>query len=95
MVVELRDKIAPLSSVTLEEEYGVGGAESAETTSLDSMQNDVLSALLNLGYQKTVAERVIGSAVKDGGELSVELILRRSLRLLSPRVSSNTSDETV
>jgi len=54
-----------------------------------------LSALLNLGYQKTVAERVIGSAVKDGGELSVELILRRSLRLLSPRVSSNTSDETV
>ena len=27
MVVELRDKIAPLSSVTLEEEYGVGGAE--------------------------------------------------------------------
>jgi len=95
MVVELRDKIAPLSSVTLEEEYGVGGAESAETTSLDSMQNDVLSALLNLGYQKTVAERVIGSAVKDGGELSVELILRRSLRLLSPRVSSNTSDESV
>ena len=54
----------------------------------------MLSALLNLGYQKTVAERVIGSAVKDGGELSVELILRRSLRLLSPRVSSNTSDES-
>ena len=95
MVVELRDKIAPLSSVTLEEEYGVGGAESAETSPLDSMQNDVLSALLNLGYQKTVAERVIASAIKDGGELSVELILRRSLRLLSPRVSSNTSDESV
>jgi len=95
MVVELRDKIAPLSSVTLEQEYGVDGTESAETGSLDSMQNDVLSALLNLGYQKSVAERVIASAVKDGGELSVELILRRSLRLLSPRASSTTSDEAV
>ena len=47
------------------------------------MQNDAMSALANLGYQKVAAEKAIKSAVDEGGELSVEVILRRSLRALA------------
>ena len=83
LVLELRDKIGSLSSTALEEEYAAKDAEGTTIAPQDAMQGDVLSALLNLGYQKTVAERAVTSAVNDGGELSVESILRRSLKLLS------------
>jgi Holliday junction resolvasome RuvABC DNA-binding subunit len=43
----------------------------------------VLSALLNLGYQRNAAEKAVTSAVDEGGDISVELILRRSLRKLA------------
>jgi Holliday junction DNA helicase RuvA len=83
LVVELRDKIAALSSPALEEEFAAkastGGAESSE----DSMRNDALSALVNLGYQKAGTEKAVKTAIDEGGELSVELILRRSLRALA------------
>src|SRR3989441_1223768 len=83
LVLELRDKIGPLSSTALEEQYAAKDVESGMISSHDAMQSDVLSALLNLGYQKAVAERAVTSAVNDGGDLSVESILRRSLKLLS------------
>jgi len=83
LVLELRDKIGPLSSPASEEEYARKDVESGMISSQDAMQSDVLSALLNLGYQKAVAERAVTSAVNDGGELSVGTILRRSLKLLS------------
>jgi Holliday junction DNA helicase RuvA len=82
LVLELRDKIEPLSSTALEKHYASKDV-SGTASSHDAMQSDVLSALLNLGYQKAVAERAVTSAVNDGGELSVETILRRSLKLLS------------
>jgi Holliday junction resolvasome RuvABC DNA-binding subunit len=47
------------------------------------MRADVLSALLNLGYQRSAAEKAVSSAVDEGGEISVELILRRSLKKLA------------
>jgi len=47
------------------------------------MRNDAISALANLGYQKGAAEKAVKSAIDDGGELSVEGILRRSLRSLA------------
>ena len=47
------------------------------------MRNDAMSALANLGYQKSSAEKAIKTAIDEGGELSVEVILRRSLRALA------------
>ena len=47
------------------------------------MRGDVLSALLNLGYQRNAAEKAVTAAVDEGGDISVELILRRSLRKLA------------
>lgn len=81
LVVELRDKIAALSSPALEEEFA--GETGRRGTSPDAMRDDALSALLNLGYQKTAAEKAIKAAIDEGGDLSVELILRRGLRSLS------------
>ena len=83
LVVDLRDKIAALSSRDLEGEFAARAAAAGATTSEDSMRSDSISALANLGYQKAAAEKAVKTAMDEGGELSVELILRRSLRSLS------------
>ncbi len=83
LVVDLRDKIAALSSPAFEEEFAAKAAAAGVATSADSMRNDALSALANLGYQKSAAEKAVTRAVDEGGELSVEVILRRSLRSLA------------
>jgi Holliday junction DNA helicase RuvA len=76
-------KIAALSSPALEEEFaaqaGAGGAPASE----DAVREDALSALIGLGYQKAPAEKAINTALQDGGEISVEVLLRRSLRTLA------------
>jgi Holliday junction DNA helicase RuvA len=83
LVVDLRDKIAALSSPALEEEFAAKAAAAGTATSEDSIRNDALSALANLGYQKSAAEKAVKAAIDEGDELSVELILRRSLRSLA------------
>jgi Holliday junction DNA helicase RuvA len=83
LVIELRDKVASLSSPELEEELGAGTAEGAALPTEDSMRSDVLSALLNLGYQRSSAEKAVTAALDEGGDISVESILRRSLRKLA------------
>jgi len=83
LVVDLRDKIAALSSPALEEKLAAKAAAGGAPTSEDSIRNDALSALANLGYQKAAAEKAVAKAVDEGGELSVEVILRRSLRALA------------
>jgi Holliday junction DNA helicase RuvA len=83
LVVDLRDKVAALSSADLEEEFAAKAASTGAATSEDSIRNDAISALVNLGYQKGSAEKAVKSAIDEGGELSVEVILRRSLRSLA------------
>ncbi len=82
LVIELRDKIAALSSPALEEEFGAktGGAT---PSAQDAVRDDALSALLNLEYPKAAAEKAITAAIQEGGDISVEVILRRALRLLA------------
>ncbi len=83
LVVDLRDKIAALSSPALEEEFAAKATTAGGVTSEDAMRNDAISALANLGYQRSAAEKAVKSAIDEGGELSVEVILRRSLRSLA------------
>src|SRR5918993_2138955 len=82
LVIELRDKIAALSSPALEEEFGAKTGGTAPSTA-DAIRDDALSALQNLEYPKAAAEKAITAAIAEGGDLSVELILRRALRLLA------------
>jgi len=83
LVVDLRDRIAALSSAALEEEFAAKAATAGGPITEDSIHNDAMSALANLGYQKVAAEKAVKTAIDEGGELSVEVILRRSLRSLA------------
>src|SRR5262249_828448 len=82
LVVELRDKIAVLSSEELEAAFAsTSGASPA--LSEDAVRSDALSALVNLGYQRSAAEKAITAALGEAGDITVESILRRSLRHLA------------
>jgi Holliday junction DNA helicase RuvA len=82
LVIELRDKMAALSGPALDAESAAGAGLAAVPTE-DALREDTLSALTNLGYQKALAEKAITQAAQEGGDLTVELLLRRSLRHLS------------
>jgi holliday junction DNA helicase RuvA len=71
MVLELRDK--------LPEAAGTPVAAPA----LNATEEDVLSALVNLGYQRPVAEKALAAAMKNGGGGSFDAMFRQALGLLS------------
>lgn len=81
LVMELRDKVASLSA-EVEEELGTKTDATAVPTE-DSMRADALSALLNLGYQRNAAEKAVTAAMSETSDVSVESILRSSLRKLA------------
>ena len=81
LVIELRDKMAALSGPSLEEQIEAGGATAAQSE--DALREDTLAALLQLGFPKPAAEKAMTGAMQEGGDLSVETLLRRSLRQLS------------
>ena len=81
LVIELRDKMASLSGPALEEQVAAGGSTAAQSE--DALREDTLAALLQLGFPKPAAEKAITGAMQEGGDLSVETLLRRSLRQLS------------
>ena len=58
-----------------------GGAAAAQSE--DALREDTLAALLQLGFPKPSAEKAITNSIQEGGGLSVETLLRRSLRQLS------------
>ena len=82
LVMELRDKVAALSSPELEEELGAKPEEPVVHTA-DTVRADALSALLNLGYQRAAAEKAVGAVLAESSEISVESVLRGSLRKLA------------
>ena len=50
----------------------------------DALQEDILSALVNLGYPRAAAEKAMGSALRSGDcERTFEDLLRKTLRRLS------------
>lgn len=78
LLVELRDK---LSDITIDEisEKAIGTTSNEELGNFD----DALSALVNLGYKQNVASKVLKQAMREGGRMSVQKLLRRSLQLLT------------
>jgi Holliday junction DNA helicase RuvA len=72
MVLELRDKLpAPTT-----------GQETAIPV-VTPVEEDVLSALLNLGYQRAAAEKTLAAAAKAGKATSFDLLFREALGGLS------------
>ncbi len=72
MVLELRDKLPAAAA-----------GEVHEVPSLNAVEEDVLSALVNLGYQRPAAERVLAAVVKNGKGGSFEAIFREAMSALS------------
>jgi len=75
LVIELRDKVGDLAAA--------GASVSTSDLPVDAIFDDALSALINLGYQRAAAERALKQAAQDGGEMSVQKLLRRSLQVLA------------
>jgi Holliday junction DNA helicase RuvA len=71
MVLELRDKLQDF-----------GAAPVVTSTSL--IEEDVLSALVNLGYQRAAAERAVATAARDSnGQAAFDSLFRDALGALS------------
>ena len=73
MVLELRDKLPPVTG----EEPAPPPAEA-----LSPIDQDVLSALLNLGCARPAAEAAVRKAKAGGGALEFEPLFRRALELV-------------
>ena len=72
MVLELRDKLP------------VQGAEDMKAApAMSEVEEDVLSALMNLGYQRAIAERALTAATKNGKGGAFETTFREALGVLS------------
>lgn len=85
LIVDLREKMAALSASQFEEDGGPR-TPAAEASTEDSVRSQALSGLMNLGYQRSAAEKAIDAALSEGGDISVESILKRSLRKLGSRL---------
>jgi len=79
VVIELRDKIVELSAG----DTTTAQPADADGVPTDEAFDDALSALVNLGYQKSAAEKAIRQAAQEGTEQTVQKLLRRSLQILA------------
>jgi Holliday junction DNA helicase RuvA len=72
MVLELRDKLP---------EPGTATTPAAPT--LNAVEEDVLSALVNLGYQRAAAEKALAARARTGPPQSFDVMFREALGRLS------------
>ncbi|NOT60985.1 MAG: Holliday junction branch migration protein RuvA [Acidobacteria bacterium] len=78
LVVELRDKMTKLSLTTPSEPV-----TSDYTPVANAVSDDIVSALVNLGYQKAAAEKAVANVFKENADASFETALRAALRTLA------------
>jgi len=74
MIVELKDRFATLAPA---------GAESAKADGSSQLLLDAVSALVNLGYKRPEAEKMVREVLKKG-DPSLENVLKETLRRMSP-----------
>lgn len=72
MVLELRDKLPEAGPATV-----------PAAAAMSAIEEDVLSALVNLGYQRAAAEKALEAAAKDGEKKSFDQLFRSVLGRLS------------
>jgi len=72
MVLELRDKLP-----------AAGTGEAAAVPTRSAIEEDVLSALVNLGYQRPAAEKAVAASARIGSGESFDNLFRDALGALS------------
>ena len=78
MLVELKDKVAAILPPGLEDSTTAVIAQTGDT-----MREDVISALVNLGYVRAQAEKAVGAVLKETPEAGFTDALKQSLRTLA------------
>jgi len=79
LIIELRDKMAKMMLSGTEAEPATPRVVTAE----DALKDDITSALVNLGWQKNVAEKAVAATLsEDSGNRSFEFLLKQSLKRL-------------
>ncbi len=74
IVLELRDKLGPLGAGT--------APPGAPETALSSLEQDVISALMNLGCARAAAETAVRKAKTAGGAESFEPLFRKAMEMI-------------
>lgn len=73
MIVELKDRVVKISAV-----------ETVSEAVDEPIKEDALSALINLGYKSTIAQKAVDEAFeKCEEEMTLELLLTEALKILS------------
>lgn len=79
LIVELRDKLVILSNEEAEAAYRqMTAVEAAD----EEVKRDVISALMNLGYPRPLAERAVTAALESETDHATEWILKQALKRL-------------
>jgi len=78
VVIELRDKIGQLALL----DSDVSSAPPT-TVDVDATRDDVVAALVSLGYQKALAEKIVAKVLEVESNRTIEHVLRQALKLLS------------
>ncbi len=78
LVVELRDKLLKLTLATSAEPLLPASAFASS-----AMSDDVISALVNLGYQKSAAEKAVAKVFKVNPDVNFEMALKMALSSLA------------
>ena len=73
IVLELKDRLP----------RAIAGSPTSDDLPAPSQRDDVLSALLNLGYHRPLAEKAVDASLKQAGSGDFEQLLRRALRELA------------
>ena len=73
IVLELKDRLAALSAVP---------AAATPASAADRLRDDLVSALVNLGYHRPQAEKSVETALKSDPSMAFENALKQSLRTL-------------
>ena len=77
IVLELKDKLEGIGAASV-----TGGPTAAPASSLSALEQDVLSALLNLGCNRPAAEAAVRKAKAGGTPAEFEPLFRKSLELV-------------
>lgn len=78
MILELKDKVVKLST------YEAVYKDDGDIRVYDSIIDDVLSALINLGYKSQKAREVMDKIIKESPEsLTLDILLKKALKILA------------
>jgi Holliday junction resolvasome RuvABC DNA-binding subunit len=54
-----------------------------KTAPQPGVREDTIDALIALGYGRPLAERAVDAALREEGEMTIEAVIKRSLKKLS------------